>query len=962
MLFSCQRTEHGSIFHDLHLDVNPFIGTGGHGHTFPGPILPFGMIQPSPDTRLDGWDGCSGYHYSDSIIHGFSHTHLSGTGVSDYGDVLFMPTHENNLENSIATDYIQSYSSLFKKDSEAAHAGYYSVTLEKGNIKAELTSGLRTAFHRYSFNKNNDAKIIVDLKHRDKLLSGGFRWVNNFKIEGSRISKAWADSQAVHFAAKFSHKIISVSNSLGIINVDSDIVLTDENGVFILNFGKIEKPLQIAVSISGVDRKGAAKNLFEESKDFEFDDKQRAAEKIWNEQLGKIEIDEEGVNKRKIFYTSLYHSFTAPYLFTDVDGRYRGMDGLTHQDKSNDRYTVFSLWDTYRAAHPLFTILEQKRSDHFINSLLGQYNEGGILPIWELGGNYTGCMIGYHAIPAIVDAYVKGIRGYDEKLALKAMIHSADLNWRGLKSYKAKTYVTVEEESESLSKTLEYAYDDWCIAQMALSLKEQNIHDRFIKRSLYYQSLYDEKSRFFRPKFNGGFVTPFDPYEVNFHLTEANSWQYSMYVPHDLKKLASMHGGVDSLSAFLDEVFSAKSETTGRNQADITGLIGQYAHGNEPSHHMAYLYAYTNEHYKTPVILDSIMSSLYSNKPNGLSGNEDCGQMSAWYVFSALGFYPVCPGSNYYVVGKPLQSSRINLENGNSFIINCINKGKYIKAIKLNGMLRTDLFILHEEIINGGEIEMEFTDDKNESVFYPEKLLKYSSVLNKNFTATPIFKSDGKTFTDSLKIELTSLSDSIYYRLCDEEYGLYTSPFYLGETSEINAYSITNNIRSAIETARYNRRDNNLSVQLRSSYADQYSGGGNNAIIDGLKGSENFRTGIWQGYQGQDFEAIIDLGENRDLNSMTIGFLQDAKSWIMLPNKVEVYVDDDSDEFQKVKEVTHQIDPRNEEALVKRFTLDLNVTSVTRIKIKAEYFGRLPKWHLGAGGESWLFIDEVEIN
>ncbi len=642
-----------------HKLVNPFIGTGGHGHTYPGVSEPFGMIQLSPDTRIDGWDGCGGYHYDDSIIYGFSHTHLSGTGVSDYGDLLIMPFIGENVWENGKDNAGKGYGSKFSHYFEDAVAGSYSVLLSDYNIHADLTTTTRCGMHKYVYPSRGNRKIIIDLEHRDRLLDSDLIFLNDTTIIGKRISDAWAKEQHFYYAINLSEAPINryfQKNEEG------------KSSKLILEFGEGSPILMVKVGISAVDINGARKNLKTEMPSWNFDFYRKNNQAKWDTELNKIDIETEDKDKKTIFYTAMYHSFLNPNIFSDVDGRYRGMDMEIHQSNKHQQYTVFSLWDTFRATHPLFTITQQDRTVDFINTFLNQYKQGGILPIWELSGNYTGCMIGYHAIPVIVDAWVKGIRGFDEQLALKAMVHSANQTHLGLDFYTEQGYISSENESESVSKTLEYAYDDWCIAIMADSLGHDSLASVFYQRSQFYKNLYNANSTYMQPRYNGGWKYNFKPDEVTFDYTEANSWQYSLFAPHDVLGLIQLLGGKDNLEKWLDDLFTAPSETSGRHQVDITGLIGQYAHGNEPSHHMAYLYNFTKSPWKTQKYVHKILTELYFNDPNGLSGNEDCGQMSSWYVLSSLGFYSFAPGSDMYLLGTPLfDKYTINLENGNTF-------------------------------------------------------------------------------------------------------------------------------------------------------------------------------------------------------------------------------------------------------------------------------------------------------
>ncbi len=687
--------------------VNPFVGTGGHGHTFPGAASPFGMVQLSPDTRIDdSWDGCGGYHYDDSFIYGFSHTHLSGTGVSDYGDVLMMPIGGPRAIMPSFNPY--NYRSNYDHSTEVAEAGYYSVYLPAHEVKAELTVTPHVGIHRYTYYQSLGqtkftAKVLIDLNHRDYVISHRMEQLDQHRIGGWRQSKGWANNQWVFFVIEFSQdisRIITAQDGRKMV-VEFDMGYSDANsglGNASANPSKYGEghlcEIVAQVGISFTSEAGAIANLNAEMMgDKSFNDYRAMAKQAWNEELSKIQVTSDyeaqtfrvgaqsvktDVEKRK-FYTALYHCMIHPSLASDVDGRYRGRDQQVHRvgeiaanvvrvstSKHHKVYSVFSLWDTYRALHPLLSIIDPDRTVDFVRSFLLQYQQGGKLPVWELGSCETECMIGYHSVSVIADVILKeigvekdvqgrSVYPFDYSLALEAMVHSAKLKDSAFLDQQGKQlgYMGVENTAESVSKLLEYAYDDWCIARVAYVLSKDDIAKTFYARSERWKNVYDEKTGFMRPRVNGGWLTPFDPREVNNHFTEANAWQYSMYVPHDIMGMMDKLGGVKATENHLDSLFSADSRTTGRDQADISGLIGQYAHGNEPSHHMAYLYNYCGKPEKAQAIVDRVCKTFYKDSPDGLIGNEDCGQMSAWYVMSAMGIYAVCPGSNVYTTGVP---------------------------------------------------------------------------------------------------------------------------------------------------------------------------------------------------------------------------------------------------------------------------------------------------------------------
>jgi len=947
--------------------VNPFIGTGGHGHTYPGATMPFGMMQLSPDTRLEGWDGCSGYHYSDQYIYGFSHTHLSGTGVSDYGDVLLMPTNEVVFNNG--SDGKKGYRAHFSHDNEIAEPGYYKVHLDSTKIDVELTVSKRSGIHKYQYPTAEEQFLILDLEHRDEVLDHKIIKVNDSTIKGYRHSKAWATDQRLFFHIVFSHPIESV--------------LYDEEGVPIAkNFKYLSKkaaikfnnpenqPIYVKIGISAVDEEGAKQNLELEIGERTFKEIKTEVQETWERQLEKIVVESNNDDYKTIFYTSLYHTMLAPNLYQDVDGRYRGMDLKIHETKGFDYYTVFSLWDTYRAAHPLYTIIEQERTNDFINTFLAKYDEGGIMPIWDLAGCYTGCMIGYHAVPVIADAYLKGITGYDVEKAFEAMKHSAIQDKLGLDSYKALGFIPVEEESESVSKTLEYAYDDWTIAQMAKAMGKEKEYEVFSERAQSYKNVYDPESQFMRGRFRNTWFAPFDPYEVNFNYTEANSWQYSFYVPQDVNGFMELLGGKEQLESNLDKLFTAKDQTAGREQVDITGLIGQYAHGNEPSHHMAYLYNFVNKPHKTQERVYDILTGLYMNSPDGISGNEDCGQMSAWYVFSSMGFYPVTPGSNQYIIGTPLfDRATINLENGNKFtmVTHDLNvSNKFIEYVYLNEEKLDRSYLTHDEIINGGTLEFHMTD-KPSDWGTQEGSEPRTAITEHLIVSAPYIEKGDVAFKGETEIYLrnSDKSASIYFKLNNQDFKIYQEPFIISEPTLLEVYSEKEGKESARITTKFYKIDPNVSITLKTDYANQYNAGGNDALIDGILGAKDFRTGTWQGYNDTNLIATIDLGSIKLVNLVSVNFLQDQRSWIFYPTEVQCYGSNNGKDFIKIANEPVKIDAKTpSEAIdIKEVSFGPIDKEFRYIKVVAKTVGQLPKWHLGYehDGRSWLFVDEIRI-
>ncbi|MES2560772.1 MAG: GH92 family glycosyl hydrolase [Bacteroidota bacterium] len=906
--------------------VNPFVGTGGHGHTFPGAVVPFGMVQLSPDTRVDGsWDGCSGYHYSDSVIYGFSHTHLSGTGCSDYGDIMLMPVVSEMKVLGYDHDYInpKNYQSKFSHTNEKATAGYYSVMLDKYHIKTELTTTTRVGLHKYTFPKTAQASLVMDLTHRDELLNGMIEVVNDSTVRGYRYSKAWARDQRVFFYMKFSKKMkgFRTGDSNQCINGNKMASGKMVKGMFIFETGNND-PLLVKVAISGVDMEGARKNMEAELQHWNFDKVKADAEGLWNKELGRVKVKGGTAEQQAVFYTALYHCFIHPSIASDVDGRYLGRDFTIHQTDGFNYYTVFSLWDTFRALHPLFNVVQRERNLDFIKTFLAQYQHSGRLPMWELSSNETNCMIAYHSVSVIADAYAKGIRGFDVDLAIKAGIDATKYNEWAIPKYHQKGFLEIEDEHESVSKNLEYAYDDWCISKLISdSKREVPEYAKLVASSQGWQHIYNSRNHFFQPRSNGGWYQPFKPSEVNNHYTEANAWQYSLFVPHDMDAL-QQRMLPSNLENRLDALFTAPENIDGRQQADITGMIGQYAHGNEPSHNFAYLYTYAGKPEKTKQRIKQIINELYHNAPDGLSGNEDCGQMSAWYVFSAMGFYPVCPGKNEYVVNES---------------------------------------VFDEVIINGQKLDL-------------KKLPPYQYHTPEGQAGaivSPVIEVASKAFRDSILVTVYNrmpgnlllihkrpndkAANSLNIRVAADSIS-----FYVKESITIEA-SVENKAYTSVASSLF-KKPNKWSATLARNPNRQYTAGGSEGLIDGIYGDENWRKGNWQGYQTVDAEVIIDLKESQTIRQLTSSYLQDSRSWILFPKEVEYFISTDGIRYTAVGKQSHSISPQLDSVMLQRITLDLSQPVKARyVKVVAKNFGKLPAWHQGFGDDAFIFVDEIEV-
>jgi len=726
--------------------VNVFIGTGADGHTFPGASRPYGMVQLSPDTQVrhfrQSYPWASGYNYADDSILGFSHTHFSGSGHSDLGDVLLMPySGDTRLEPGYPERPFTGYRSRFSHDQEKAEPGYYAVRLKDHEVDVELTASERVGLHRYRFKQGEPAKVILDLRtsiynYDNKNLWSRLRVRDGSTISGMRETRGWAPGRQLYFAVRFSRPIATRQ----LLNREESIEYKGfaqpgknpgdramVEGKALMGDFQFDVPsdgtLMVKVAISPVSEDNAIANL-DEMPGWDFDAERGKASKAWNDALGAVSA-EAPAPMRTMFYTALYHSMLAPSLYMDRDGSYRGPDNQVHKAKNFRFHSTFSLWDTYRALHPLLTLLapEQRNAD-FVRSLMAaqQHSPYGILPVWSFHGLETWTMIGYHAVPVIADAYMKGIKGFDAEQALKAMTASAEYGpYGGLEHYMKLGYVPIDLEKEAASKTVEYAFDDWTIARMAEKMGKKDVAARYYKRAQNYRNVFDKDTGFIRArKSTGEFRTPFDPNVSNFgsDYTEGSAWQYSWYMPHDNAGLISFLGGDAGLVSKMDQVFDAKGiDNMYAHMEDISGLIGHYAHGNEPSHHVAYLYNYAGAPWRAQERLAQIVSTQYSDKPDGLAGNDDLGQMSAWFAFTAMGFYPVAPASNEYVIGRPfLDKATLNLPNGKRFRMRAdklSDANRYIGRVTLNGKPLARTFLRHEEIVAGGELVFTMQDTPN---------------------------------------------------------------------------------------------------------------------------------------------------------------------------------------------------------------------------------------------------------
>ncbi|MDO4881341.1 MAG: GH92 family glycosyl hydrolase [Capnocytophaga sp.] len=736
-LISCKKEEvkkEPIAEEDITKYVDPFIGTGGHGHTFPGATTPFGMIQLSPVNGISGWDWVSGYHYSDSLVVGFGHLSLSGTGIGDLNDVVLMPANQeydlSTLTIGKKDQYFKDadkfrdlipYKSKYSHEKETAKVGYYQVYLEDPKVNAEFTADTYVGMHKYTFEKGDMQSIILNLGFAinwDNPTQMSIRQnindkdttIQPNKIFGYRYSTGWAKNQKVYFAIEFSKDITNIKYNKDKENITSAQIFFDNT----------DEKLLARVALSSVSVENAYDNLKSNTDGFDFDKMYASTKDKWKKELSSIEIETDVDSLKTIFYTALYHTKVAPVTFSDKNGEFRQQNDEIYKENTFTTYSTLSLWDTFRAENPLITLLTPERSSDIINSILAYSDVYQKLPIWTLYGNETECMTGYHSIPVIVEAYKKGIRTFDVEKAYQMMKKTMLGTERGLEFYNKYGFIPCDKYDESVTVTLEYAYDDWCIAQMAKELGKEEDYETFMKRSKAYLHLFDKETKFMRGKFvDGTWRTPFDPKHSNHReatdYTEGNAWQHSWFVLHDVEGFMGQFKDKEDFNTHLEKLFTESSEITGDNvSADITGLIGQYAHGNEPSHHIAYLFNKSGQPHRTQYWVNEILQTQYNTTPNGVSGNEDCGQMSAWYIWSSLGFYPFNPVSTQYEIGRPIfDKAKINLPNGKKFTIIANNVSKnnmYIQSITLNGEKLNRTFITDEEIKAGGELIFEMGD------------------------------------------------------------------------------------------------------------------------------------------------------------------------------------------------------------------------------------------------------------
>lgn len=959
--------------------VNPFIGTDAHGHTYPGATTPFGMVQLSPDTGVDGWDWCSGYHSSDSSIMGFSHTHLSGTGGGDLGDILFMPSAGDIVfEMGTKENPDAGFRSRFNHSSEKGSAGYYAVRLDDHNIGVELSATPRTGLHRYTFDGNTkNPNVIIDLRHgiQDRINSAYINKVDERTVEGWRRSNGWADDHTVFFRAEFTQPIADmVIDSVGK-NVVAAVIFKD--GV---------DTVGVQVAISAVSLDGARKNL--EAERTTFTDGHKAARELWNKELGKVVVEGSDEDDKEIFYTALYHSTTAPTLASDVDGTYWASNKKIYQDSTITNYGLFSLWDTFRALHPLLAIVQPEKNAQFVASMIRYYQQAGRLPVWDLNMCENNCMIGYHSIPVITSAYLKGTlpADFDAQLALTAMMASANSNtYAGLPYYRDFGYLPSDKENNAVSKALEYAYDDWCIAQMAQSLGKTEIYDEFMARAQYYKNMFDAKDGFMKGRDSKGQrAENFDPTALSIlgqgDFTEGNSWQYSFFVPQDVNGHIELLGGDSLYIDKLEKMFNDTSALVG-HAVDVTGLIGQYAHGNEPSHHVAYLYSYAGAPWLTQQRIAQIKREMYHIGRDGLSGNEDCGQMSAWYVLSAMGFYEVTPASGIYVLGTPT-FPKVTVGNFTVEAKNLSKNNFYIDKVEWNGTPYLRSYITDSMVRGGGTLTlyMSSTPNKEFGAAVENRPVQHithnkmsSEQMLSQITFEPILNTPQRSFDDKIVITPTQInSDATIVYTTNGTNPTKSSPKLLAGSSitidkttnlRIASYDNATGRMSSVGSYEFFQGQIPSGSKISGSEPSApHNNGGLAMLIDGATGGANYLNSGWIGFKGAGAKVItLTLPQAKTVTNVGFNAFNAPGSWVILPAGAQVSFSTTAtgEQFGATAFTLPSAEKLGDGAFY--FTVAANSGQPVEYVHLTLQCSDLPAWHTSKGNPAWIFVDEITV-
>ncbi|MGQ1788297.1 GH92 family glycosyl hydrolase [Saccharicrinis sp. GN24d3] len=980
--------------------VDPMIGTDGIGHTFPGATVPFGMVQLSPSNDFKSWNWCSGYHYSDSVLKGFAHTHISGAGLAGLGDILLMPmVGEVKLNPGTEEDPESGYRSRFSHDREKASAGYYSVMLDDYDVHVELTASERVGCHRYTLGKEGRLNVIIDPTHNimEKVLDTGVEFLSETEFRGYKKCDGEAGERTVYFYAKFSKPV----SGYGLAKDDEIITevfkLNGNNTKAFVQFDlQSDEALEVQVALSFVSYKGAKANYEAEVKGNSFEETLAEAKHKWSEKLNKIHVKGTSESDKRIFYTGMYHSFISPNLVSDVDGKY-WLEGKAYPSKI-PQYSNYSTWDTYRALNPLFTIIEQGKTAEFVNSLTSRYTETKVgLPVWECLGHDNVCMIGYNAVSPLADAALKDIPGIDKEKVYQAVRaaamslekHSPNYDKNGMAEYIRLGYVPAELNC-AVSKTTEQNYYDWCISQLAKKLGNQNDAALFAERSMGYKNLYHPVKKFLYSKYTTGEWREMNPKvwdDLIANYVSGNIWGYSAYVPHDVNGLIELMGGKEVFALWLDDIFADTTQIGGHTHVDISGFIGKYGHGDEPSQHMPYLYNYAGQPWKTQEKVRQVINDFYFDLPDGLVNNDDLGQMSAWYIFSSMGFYPVCPGDMKYIIGSPLfKEVVLNLENGKQFKVKAKNKPKeniYIQSVMLNGQPYTKTYLTHDQIMDGGELICIMGSTPNKDWGTKQGDLPYAKVdLNKNQSALPKItykpydKDNSEVFEGSRRIELTCHTSNakIYYtldgRTPNKRSGAYKKPIIISKTSNLKAIAYANGMeqsfiyeRTYYAGRRFAELEKGFPKITLLNESKKFGDADGSMLLDLEIGSESFNDSRWTGFDGEDMVATIDFGQPISINNVSIGYLSNTGVWIFPPSSVRISVSMDNDNYNTIG--YQKLNFSQEEMgkpFLRRQDFQLGRTEARYLKVKVNNFGLVPDWHAAAGHKGWLFVDEILIN
>ncbi|NOU59076.1 GH92 family glycosyl hydrolase [Marinifilum caeruleilacunae] len=978
--------------------VDPMIGTDGHAHTFPGATLPFGMVQLSPSNDFKAWDWCSGYHYSDSILKGFAHTHISGAGLAGLGDILLMPTlGETKIIAGTEEDPESGFRSRFSHKKEEASPGYYAVVLDDYNVKVELTCSPRVGYHKYTFNTAGQANVILDPTHNimENVQGTEIEFVSDSEVRGWKHCNGEGGDRKVYFYARFSKSFQKNGVAIDDVIKESAKKATDRKVKGFVSFD-VEKgeEVLVKVALSFVSYEGAKANFDAEAQGVSFDHVLESAQDIWEEKMNKFQIETDKLSDKRNFYTAVYHSMISPNLISDVSGEYI-VEGEKYHS-TFDQYSNFSTWDTYRAVHPLLSIVEHDKTADFINSLSSRFTDAKVgLPVWECLGHDNVCMIGYSTVSVMSDAIMKDISGIDQQTAYDAMYaaafnlekHSNSYDVNGMNYYIDMDFVPAEIGS-SVSKTTEYNYYDWCLSQVARKMKKLDDLHLFQQRSKGYRNLFDQHTGYLLPKLqNGKFVhvdkTKWDGLVHNY--VSGNIWGYSSYVPHDMGYLIQLHGGKEKFAYWLDAIFADNSKIGGSQHVDISGFIGKYGHGDEPSHQMPYLYVHAGQAWKSQKLVREILSRFYHDHPAGLDNNDDLGQMSSWYVFGSLGFYPVCPGSNQYQIGSPAyQKASINLENGKVFSVvanHNSEKNVYIQSARLNGKEFNKAFITYDQIKNGGELVFEMgskpnlswgTESSDLNEMQGMKVSQAYKLHEEKQVLMPYTNDTAFSFEKSKTIQLRCGTNGaeIRYTTDGSEPDLsskkYQRPIHVRDDVRLKAIAFKEGLKaSGVLNLQYFK---GLPFNPHTGYpkisveGDKIGYGKQTGIqlIDGGFGSTTFNDGFWTGIDLHDMDVDIDLGESKEISEVKAGILIYPGAWIFNPDEVEIYVSNDQKNYRLVK--TRSLEPvKDESRYVIRPSIKFPKVSCRYLKVTFKN-GPIPDWHMAGGRKHWIFVDEILIN